>query len=82
MPIYGGETLKGPQIKIYGGDNLKSLRMKIHGGESTEMPIDVWSMVVRITEMPMDVQSMMVRWLKQMLIDENLWWWDNYNKCS
>ena len=26
MPIYGGETLKGPQIKIYGGES--------------EMPID------------------------------------------
>ena len=33
MPIYGGETLKGPQINIYGGDNLESPRMKIHGGE-------------------------------------------------
>ena len=40
MSIYGGETLKDPQIKIYDGDNLKGLRMKIHGGESTEMPID------------------------------------------
>ena len=39
MPIYGGETLKGPQINIYGGDNLESPRMKIHGGES-EMTID------------------------------------------
>ena len=47
MSIYGGETLKGPQIKIYGGDNLKDLRMKICGGESTEMLIDVQSMVVR-----------------------------------
>ena len=47
MPIYGGETLKSPQIKICGGDNLKGPRMKIHGGESTEMPIDVQSMVVR-----------------------------------
>ena len=47
MSIYGGETLKDPQIKIYGGNNLKGLRMKIHGGESTEMPIDVQSMVVR-----------------------------------
>ena len=47
MPIYGGETLKGPQIKIYGGDNLKGPMMKIHGGESTEMLIDVQSMVVR-----------------------------------
>ena len=46
MPIYGGETLKGPQIKIYGGDNLKDLRMKICGGESTEMLIDVQSMVL------------------------------------
>ena len=45
MPIYGGETLKGPQIKICGGDNLKGPKMKIHGGESTEMPIDVQSMV-------------------------------------
>ena len=47
MPIYGGETLKSPQIKTCGGDNLKGPRMKIHGGESTEMPIDVQSMVVR-----------------------------------
>ena len=46
MPIYGGETLKGPQIKIYGGDNLKDLRMKICGGESTEMLINVQSMVL------------------------------------
>ena len=46
MSIYGGETLKGPQIKIYGGDNLKDLRMKICGGESTEMLIDVQSMVL------------------------------------
>ena len=47
MPIYGGGTLKNPQIKICGGDNLKGPMMKIHGGESTEMPIDVQSMVVR-----------------------------------
>ena len=47
MPIYGGETLKGPQIKIYGGDNLKGPRMKIYGGESTEMLIDIQSMLVR-----------------------------------
>ena len=40
MSTYGGETLKGPHIKIYGGDNLKYLRMKIRDGESTEMPID------------------------------------------
>ena len=46
-PHYGGETLKGPQIKIYGGDNLKGPRMKIYGGKSTEMPLDVQSMVVR-----------------------------------
>ena len=46
MKTYGGETLKGPQIKIYGGDNLKDLRMKICGGESTEMLIDVQSMVL------------------------------------
>ena len=49
MPIYGGETLKVPQIKIYGGDNLESPRMKTHGGE-TEMPIDVWSMVVKLSK--------------------------------
>ena len=47
MPINGGETLKGPQIKIYGGDNLKGPMMKIYGGKSTEMPLDVQSMVVR-----------------------------------
>ena len=47
MPIYGGETLKGPHIKICCGDNLEGTRMKIHGGESTEMLIDVQSMVVR-----------------------------------
>ena len=47
MPIYGGETLKGPHIKIYGGDNLKDPRMKICGSEATEMPIDVQSMVLR-----------------------------------
>ena len=45
MPIYSGETLKGPQIKICGGDNLEGPKMKIHGGESTEMPRDVQSMV-------------------------------------
>ena len=40
--------------------------MKIPSGES-EMPIDVWSMVVN---------------LKQMLIDENLWWWIwNAHRC-
>ena len=33
--------------------------MKIYGGE-TEMPVDVWSMVVK-TEMPIDIQSMVVR---------------------
>ena len=33
--------------------------MKIYGGE-TEMPVDVWSMVVKI-EMPIDIQSMVVR---------------------
>ena len=55
--------------------------MKIYGGES-EMPIDVWSMVVKI-EMPIDVWSMGVKTekKKKKLIDENLWWWDNYNKC-
>ena len=37
MPIYGGETLKGPQIEIY-------------GGEITEMPIDRKSMVVMISK--------------------------------
>ena len=53
-------------MPIYGGDNLDCSRMKIHGGES-EMSIDVWSMVVN---------------LKQMLIDENLWWWIwNAHRC-
>ena len=32
--------------------------MKIYGGE-TEMPVDVWSMVVKI-EIPIDVLSMVV----------------------
>ena len=41
MSTYGGETLKGPHIKIYGSDNLKDPRIKIRDGESTEMPIDV-----------------------------------------
>ena len=64
MPIYGDETLKGPQIKIYGGDNLESPRMKIpggdnlikahkcliYGGENWSKPIDVWSMVVKIDQ--------------------------------
>ena len=60
-------------MKIYGGDNWKKGSwMKIHDGE-TEMPIDVWSMVVKIwnkdswmkihdgeSEMPIDVWSMVV----------------------
>ena len=33
--------------------------MKIYGSE-IEMPVDVWSMVVK-TEMPIDIQSMVVR---------------------
>ena len=37
----------------------QSLSMKIYDGES-EMPIDVWSMVVKI-------------WLRS--INKNLWWW-------
>ena len=39
MPIYDGETLKGPQIKIYGGDNLiKAHRCLIYGGETLKSP--------------------------------------------
>ena len=71
-------------MKIYGGDNWnKGSWMKIHDGES-EMPIDVWSMVVKIwnkgswmkihdgeSEMPIDVWSMVVKiWNKGDALDK------------
>ena len=61
-------------MEIYGGDNLKCPQMEIYGGDKSEMPIDVWSMVVKNWSKPTDAWSMVVN-LKQRLIDENLWWW-------
>ena len=41
VKTYGGDTIKkAHRCLIYGGETLKCPQIKIHGGEITEMPID------------------------------------------
>ena len=61
-------------MKIHGGDNWNKVSwMKIHDGES-EMPIDVWSMVVTTDQSP---RMKILGGESQKHKDENPWWWYN-----
>ena len=51
--------------------------MKIYDGEP-EMPIDAWSMVVNLTDQ--SPRMKIPGGESEMPIDENLWWWYNWNK--